>query len=127
MKIRIKDNSIRYRLTKSEVDQLAGKGEVTGRTEFAPGSPVFYYRILSADVSEIVAKFDQKGITLNVPKDQTRAWAASDNVGMEQYQDIDDEASLRILIEKDFTCLQVRKEEDESDHFPNPLAEQSPV
>lgn len=127
MKIRIKDNSIRYRLTKSEVDQLAGKGEVTGRTEFAPGSPIFYYRILITEEKVIAAKFDQKGISILVPKELVRKWATTDLVGLEHEQEIDDEASLRILIEKDFTCLQVRTDEDESDNYPNPLAEQSAI
>lgn len=124
MKIRIKDNSIRYRLTRSEVEQLASKGEVTAHTEFGGGQPIFAYRIVSDDVNEISARFNAGGISVSVPKQTVSRWALGDDVGFSHEQEAGDDAVLKVLIEKDFTCLKVRKGEDESDHYPNPLAEE---
>lgn len=125
MKIRIKDNSIRYRLTRSEVEQLASKGSVTAHTEFGSGHPVFTYRIVSEQIDTIHAGFDASGISVAVPKQIVANWAATDQVGFSYEQESGDGAVLKVLIEKDFTCLKVRQGEDESDHYPNPLAEEN--
>ena len=44
---------------------------------------------------------------------------ATRQVGIEHNQSIGDESALRILVEKDFRCLQPRSDDDESDNFPN--------
>ena len=49
-------------------------------------------------------------------------WASSDQVGIEGEQVIDNQTSLRILIEKDFACIDATDEQN-ADTFPNPLAE----
>jgi hypothetical protein len=47
-------------------------------------------------------------------------WASSDQVGIEGEQPVDDQTSLRILIEKDFACIDATDEQN-AVTFPHPL------
>ena len=120
MKIRIKDNSLRYRLTKSEVEQLHTQGEVTGQTEFQSGRAVFFYRLAQSDLMHPTAQFMDGGITVHIPKQTLSEWATTDQVGISHTQDNDEESGLKILIEKDFVCMVTREDEDPNDFYPNP-------
>lgn len=113
MKIRIKDNSIRLRLTKSEVDDFVNNGIVEGRTEFLTGQSLTY--ALSKSTS-FDASFNEGKIRIALPEELVNGWQNNPIVGF----DHEFNNGLKILVEKDFKCLTPR-EEDESDHFENPL------
>ncbi len=58
---------------------------------------------------------------MTAPAEVVRAWAANDEaVGLEGSQDAGSGRTLRVLVEKDFSCLKERPNEDDSDAFPNP-------
>jgi len=113
MKIRIKGNSVRFRLTQSEVKQLCEKGSVTEHTHF--GETTFTYAVKMADDRETMhATFNAQTITLFLPQTLGRDWYSNDKVGFQHTQD-----QLFLLLEKDFTCLD-NTMEDQSDNYPNP-------
>lgn len=114
MKIRIKGNSVRLRLTQSEVDRVKTEGEVSEKTEF--GSGLFIYRLVLKPTEELDADFIGGRIVVTMPEETGIAWAIGDEVGIEGTT----ENGVSILIEKDFQCLTERAHEDESDLFPNP-------
>src|SRR5262245_17428494 len=119
MKLRIRGNSIRLRLTKGEVDQFRTKGEVSESVNF--GDSVMRYSLRAAvDGDMPCASFGDGELSIIVPKHYGDAWAESDEVGIEGAQPVGDGQALRILIEKDFECLAERPGEDDSDAFPNP-------
>jgi hypothetical protein len=117
MKIRIKGNSLRYRLTKSEVTKLAREGYLEDRTQFINGELVYALQSSKDDI--LKADFKNNCITLYMPETMISAWANSDKVGFES-----DNGSLYLLIEKDFVCID-NVNEDQSDNYPNPLANKS--
>ncbi|MEY8021792.1 hypothetical protein AB8P51_13230 [Muriicola sp. SD30] len=117
MKIRIKGNSVRFRLTRSEVEELCSEGYIKETTHF-PGS-TFNYAVKKSNREEIHASFEEGIITLHVDADQLKGWASNEQVGFEALQQIDPETSLHLLLEKDFVCLDERLE-DQSDNYPNP-------
>ncbi|MDX1364500.1 DUF7009 family protein [Arenibacter latericius] len=120
MKIRIRGNSIRYRLTKSEVSQLQKLGYIEEKTSF--NSTQFRYAVKAKDnIDSLEASFKENTITLNFPKKESEKWADSERVGYESYMVLEDGQTLRLLLEKDFVCLDERTE-DESDNYPNPAA-----
>jgi len=119
MKIRIKDNSIRLRLTQSEVDLLSKKGKVEKKTHFTLKNTLIY-ALESADVTEMKATFENEKITVFIPKNDARIWVETEQVGMECLSSIGDDAHLKILVEKDFTCLVKREGEDDLDAYPHP-------
>lgn len=121
MKLRIKGNSIRLRMTRSEVDALASEGSVEERTMFgAVDDDVFSYRIERGESNIVTASFSGGRITVGVPAAIVHEWASGEQLGFSGRQVLEDGSVLDILVEKDLACLKPREGEDESDNFPNP-------
>ncbi|QKJ30109.1 hypothetical protein HQ865_10170 [Mucilaginibacter mali] len=114
MKIRIKGNSIRYRLTRSEVERFGIDGMIKEATHF--GNKVLSYVLQKTDAENITASFEDDTITLLMPQNMATEWTLSDRVGFENVS-----GELSLFIEKDFQCLD-NVAEDQSDNYPNPLA-----
>jgi len=122
MKLRIKDNSIRLRLTKGEIDAIREKGVVTATTGF-PGGRHFSYSLESSPASISPAAFySDNNLSVRLPETLVLAWVMTEQVSIEGEQLLDDGETLSILVEKDFACLTPRPGEDEADMFPNPDA-----
>ena len=119
MKLRVRGNSLRLRLGQGEVRRLVEEGFVEDRTEFGPRTPAFVYVLRVSDGTGIAATFEGGRITVSVPRAVARQWAAGGQVGLEGSQPAGGEP-LRILIEKDFECLDAAPGESQDDAFPNP-------
>lgn len=118
MKLRVRGNSIRLRLSQGEVERFARDGKVEESVEFAAGKHAFTYAIESDENREsVVAEYENDRLCVYVPKTLTVEWAASDDVGLASP---DKAVGPRVLVEKDFACLTPRAGEDESDMFPHP-------
>ena len=125
MKIRIKDNSIRLRLTRGEVDIVRDKGVVVSRTGF-PGGRQFSYALESSPASVNPAAFySDNEVRVRLPETLVLAWVTTEQVSIQGDQILDDGEKLSILVEKDFACLAPRPGEDESDMFPHPDVDSS--
>ena len=124
MKLRVLDNSIRLRLTRTEVDTVAKEGLVKGHVVF-PGQNAFSYILESSPATvNSEAHISNNVLTIRVPEAEIKAWAGSDEVSIDAKQGLDDGGALKILVEKDFACLAPREGEDESDMFPHPQADE---
>lgn len=122
MKLRIRDNSVRLRLTRGEVDALRDNGVVEARTAF-PGGREFRYEVESSPAIVSAGAFLSDGrITVRLPESEVHAWAGSEQVSISGEQQHNNGDTLVILVEKDFACLAPREGEDESDMFPHPQA-----
>lgn len=123
MKIRIKGNFIRYRLSKSEVKALAETGYLFETTRFGPEeNQVFTYALRSQDgIDGLRADFVNGVITMFIPAAAAAAWYDEERVGFENSVEVEPGSSLTLLLEKDFACLDDSRE-DQSDNFPNPNA-----
>jgi hypothetical protein len=116
------DNSIRLRLTQTEVQTASAEGLVRGRVRFA-GSNTFEYILESSPATvRPEAHISNNVLTVRVPKMDVAQWADSDRISIEAEQVLDDGDRLSILVEKDFHCLSPRDGEDESDMYPHPKA-----
>lgn len=125
MKLRIKNNSVRLRLTRSEVDALRDSGLAASKIDF-PGGRTLRYQIESSPASvSPAAFFSDKAVTVRLPEAAVLAWATTEQVSLQGEQLLDDGAMLKILVEKDFACLTKREGEDESDLHPHPDADAS--
>lgn len=62
-------------------------------------------------------------MTVRLPEATVLAWATSEQVSIDGEQLLEDGEAVRILVEKDFTCLAPRDGEDESDMYPHPGAD----
>lgn len=118
MKIRIKSNSIRFRLTKSEVSILATTGFLEEETIFPNNK--FIYAIQGVDQANgLTASFDHNKITLFIPRSFITEWPNNNEVGIENNILLPENNTLYLLIEKDFACLD-ESNEDQSDNYENP-------
>ncbi|SFC44268.1 hypothetical protein SAMN04487891_11154 [Flagellimonas taeanensis] len=118
MKIRIKGNSIRYRLTKTEVETFCKTGSYKETTDF--GNSVFTYMLKAKKgIDTLEASFEENTITLFLSDGERSDWATSDRVGFIGTMDLSNGKQLSLLLEKDFVCLD-ETIEDQSDNYPNP-------
>lgn len=121
MKLRLRGNSIRLRLTATEVRTLDTKGFLEEHTHLTPdGESFFGYRIEAAPHGQSSVRLIPGGGPVMVaafPKEQIAAWASNAaQVGL-----YSEEAwGLKVAVEKDFKCLDPRRDEDESDNYENP-------
>jgi hypothetical protein len=113
MKIRIKGNSLRYRLTKSDVAGFALNGFIEETTNF--GSQIFNYALRRGVVDSLSATFDDNTITVYMPGYMIDEWVNTSRIGFEN-----NGSTMYLLVEKDFVCLDTVAE-DQSDNYPNPL------
>ena len=120
MKLRIRDNSIRLRLSRGEVDTFGELGVVEAAIEF-PGQTSLSYALERGEGDNIGASYSDGRIVITVPSAESSDWVATDRVGMSGEVAIDG-GTLSILIEKDFQCLTARSGEDEADMYPHPGA-----
>ena len=122
MKLRIRGDSLRLRLTQGEVQAFVDSGRVEDTTSF--GASRLEYALAFVDLPRgqtLAARLNPtpQGSRIEVRVDAIagRTWAKSDAVGMESV-----DGPLRLLVEKDYACLKERPEEDDADAFPNPHA-----
>ena len=119
MKLRIKGNSVRLRLSKLEVERFAKESTLHETTNF--GNHVFSYTVKSTEEKTMTATLTQASITLLVPSTQLMQWAGSNTqVGISQKMDIGNNETLSLLLEKDFKCIDANPEDDQEDFFENP-------
>ena len=123
MKLRIRGNSIRLRLKRGEVDQLAAGNRIVDETDF-PGA-LFGFSLELSDDDDMEASFDSGRIAVSMPREIIPEWADTDLVTLYSEQELSGGGVLKILVEKDFSCLEPghhRNCEDDEDTYPHPSA-----
>ncbi|MBL7719138.1 MAG: hypothetical protein JNL72_09920 [Flavipsychrobacter sp.] len=119
MKIRIKGNSVRIRIVKTELENFGRDGFLEEHTEFPNGR--LTYRLQSkAGIGNLEADINGSIITVYMPEAMKKEWVDTETVGYRTDMPLGDGKSLFILIEKDFKCLDGEVLEDQSDNFDNP-------
>lgn len=122
MKLRIKGDSLRLRLSQGEMRALAERGEVEDRISFGAGTALRYRLRSAKDILDISARYSSNLIDILVPEALSQRWCDTDLVTLSASQKLA-VGELRIVLEKDWACLAPREGEDESDNFPHPEAQ----
>ena len=122
MKLRVRDSSIRLRLTRSEVELVRTDGLVRGRVPFDGRNSFDYVLESSPATVKPEAHISNNVLTVRIPEAEILGWANSDEVSISASQILDGGDQLSILVEKDFACLAPREGEDETDMYPHPEA-----
>ncbi|MEP6925484.1 MAG: hypothetical protein ABI954_13535 [Pyrinomonadaceae bacterium] len=119
MKLRIRGNSIRLRLSRGEVAQFGTTGEITEKTVFGQSNLIYTLRT-SSEAKELSANFADNEIIVTLPDKLARDWVESNEVGIEAEQIISSSEILKISVEKDFVCLDRPGDVDNEDAYPHP-------
>lgn len=120
MKLRILGDSLRLRLSQSEVTQFGDTARVAQSIRFGPGSAMTYVIEHDGGVTEVAASFEGSTVTVRVPSALAQAWVGTDEVSLRADQPLDEGSSLSLLIEKDFKCAIPRPGEEDYDGFEHP-------
>ena len=125
MKIRIKGNSIRFRLTRPEVVKFCKNGYIEERTVFQDSA--FAYGVqMDSYTQGLNAEFKDNTIVLKVSEKMAVDWDTSEKIGFQKTCTVRSGDVLHLLLEKDFVCMDERGE-DESDNYPNPKMTSVPI
>lgn len=118
MKLRIKRNSIRIRLSKTEVQELASGSLLEDSVSFSYSR--FGYSVKPVSNSDLLyASYEEGIITLYVPQSLLKDWPTNTVIGFETSMPVERSGNLHLLLEKDFKCLDTTIE-DQSDYYDNP-------
>ena len=120
MKLRIKDNSIRIRLTRSEVEKFAADGYIAAHTVFMDKRFSYALQAVNNDSEHLTASYHSDVITMHVPETLKKLWTETERVGFDAWMPVEDGQKLYLLLEKDFKCLDETME-DQSDAYDNPV------
>lgn len=121
MKLRVRHNSIRFRLGQSEVQRLRDYGRCR-ETILFPGGARLEYVLHASHQRNVRVAFANSVVSIEVPDHELADWHSSDRIGISAAVEVHPGKNLDILIEKDFQCLDPRVTEDQSDGFANPLS-----
>lgn len=120
MKLRIKGNSLRLRLTQPEVQQFDRTGRVAEEIRFGPDRRIVYVLETSEQAETLRARFDGERVVVQLSSARAASWAEGERVGFEGTQPLPDGDALNLLVEKDFQCLHKGAEAQDADAFPHP-------
>ncbi len=129
MKLRIRGNSLRLRLLRGEGERFGTTGRVMETIQFgaSPAAQLSYVLKADSEAREISANYTCNKVTVSIPDSMARNWVYSDEVSLRSEQSIENgkqnsnsENVLKILIEKDFVCLDRKNDSDNADAFPHP-------
>jgi hypothetical protein len=116
MKLRIRGNTIRFRLTQPEVTRLRDGASLRDSTEFAPAERLTWVLEPAPAISAIEAGYRDGTVCVRLPESDVRSWADTDAVGIYGQAGV-----LEVTVEKDFRCLtRAGAAEEEAGAFPNP-------
>lgn len=121
MKLRIKGNSLRLRVSRSEVERLVDIGRVQETIDLGwDHAARLTYALEHANIpQEIRVHHQAQEVIVVLSSESTRRWAGSaDEVGLYGRLDVYN-GELTVSVEKDFACLDGTVAENE-DTFPNP-------
>lgn len=124
MKLRIKGNSLRLRITRPELNRLIDEGRIEESISFAADdrSRLTYSLEHTATASAPTVRYVPPSLEVRIPTAQAQKWALGEDVGISAAIELGPRGSLDLLIEKDFACMHGNDEENR-DAFPNPNAE----
>ena len=113
MKLRIEDDTLRLRVSQSELDEFAQKGRVEGAVHFGlnPAQCLTYALERGSerpqtmpDEEPVQIHYEPGALTVLVPFTVAKTWVETDQNGFSHNLPIAENQHLRILVEKDLDC-----------------------
>ena len=120
MKVRISGNTIRFRLKQSEVQKFREQGNLTETLAFGTeDADILSFTLSVSSANEFGILNTNNVIIVKVPDTVANEWTHTQLVGFEEKIDTGKGKIIKILVEKDFKCLDGSDQENE-DSYTNP-------
>ena len=120
MKLRITGNSLRLRISPSEMTRLLEAGRIEEAVYFGAGEDASFTYALEhgPQTSATTVKYTPRELTVMVASQEAQRWADGQDVGL-YGETSTSRGPLQIAVEKDFACLD-KDDAANADTFPNP-------
>lgn len=120
MKLRIKGNSLRLRVTPSEMKRLLDSGRIEESIRFAPGTEgrLTYGLEHTPQTEAMTLRYAPGEVMVLVSSAAAQLWADGQDVGL-YGECANGDGALSLAIEKDYSCLD-KTDAENVDTFPNP-------
>lgn len=116
----MQSNSIRYRLKEPEVNEFKNNGIIKESIQLGSNSGTSLHFILQkSDTEQITVQSENNTTIIWVPTDMAVEWTNTTTVGFDTVIQLENGRKLKVLVEKDFECLEAGKEENIG-AYPNP-------
>ena len=116
----MQSNSIRYRLKEPEVHEFKNNGIIKESIQLGSNTGTSLHFILQkSDSAQIAVQSENNTIIIQVPNDMAGEWTDTSSVGFDAVIPLGNGRKLKVLVEKDFECLDAGKEENIGT-YPNP-------
>jgi hypothetical protein len=116
MKLRFRENSLRLRVNRPEVENLAAGGSLEERVDF-PGGTRLSYVLESSPGETPGVSFHDGIIRVSAPDWEVKDWARTDAIGLYFHVSAGGK-SLKVAIEKDLECVEGSADERDPQAFP---------
>jgi hypothetical protein len=124
MKLRIKGDSLRLRISPSEMSRLLVTGRIEETIRFGPAGDAMLTYALSINPGRVTplalmdVQYRAHEVLVTIDATQAKAWAKGPDVGL--YANINTGGGqLEVAVEKDFACLD-KDESENQDTYPHP-------
>ncbi len=120
MKLRIQGNSLRLRITPSDMTRLLANGRIEETICFGsePNASLTYALEHNTRANAMSVRYTPREVTVILPTADAQQWAGGQDVGI--YADAPtSQGPLSLAVEKDFACLD-KSNAQNADTFPNP-------
>jgi hypothetical protein len=126
MKLRIKGNSLRLRVSRSELERFLTGERIEETIHFSsePGANLTYALQPASNEAMTGVRYNSQEITVLLSEGHIQEWSDANQVGVYTSVDIGPEGPLDLIVEKDFACLD-RSDEENQDTFANPHANEN--
>ncbi|RZU39102.1 DUF7009 family protein [Edaphobacter modestus] len=123
MKLRLKGNSLRLRVTRSELTSLQAGKRIQESVLFPadPPASLGYVLGIGSHNQPVHVVLASQQIVVSLSQDQLVSWSGEHQVGIYASLPVAEGTVLEVAIEKDFACLDL-SDEDNTDTFANPMA-----
>lgn len=120
MKLRIKGNSLRLRISPSEMTRLVATGRIeeTIYLGLDKGAELTYALEHAAQARAMSVRYRPQEVTVVVSSRDVQRWAAGQDVGLYGKSD-SSHGPLELAVEKDFACAD-KSDTENADRFPHP-------
>lgn len=124
MKVRVKGNSLRFRVAQSELAKLMAGERIEQTIYFSPAEDSRLTYVLEHKSSSFstTLRYQPHEVAIVLSTADLKAWGESIQVGIYAAADLGAHGVLDLLVEKDFACLDLSDAQN-IDTFPNPNAE----
>lgn len=120
VKLRILQQSLRFRLSQKDVEELISGNELENMVQLSPVSGEHFRITLRRCHMPSKVTLQDRTLQVQFADKLCQNLASIDIVTIEEKLDVGDGNFLRIMLEKDFACLKPREGSDDFDTFKHP-------